>query len=239
MSIKKTKSRKTNAARLLPRITPRKLTPQRKIITAEDLSRMRFEKNFVSAILETSGALIVILDPQGRILRLNRAAEEISGYSIMEVIGQFSWELFLIPEERDKIKNFFNEHLPGKLPNQFQSHLKTRNGALLTILWSNTAWPDDRGRPEYIVASGIDITALKKVEAERERLIDQLQEALAKVKTLKGLLPICASCKKIRDDQGYWRMVEDYIHSHSDAEFSHSLCPECAKKLYGDYHKKK
>jgi len=76
----------------------------------------------------------------------------------------------------------------------------------------------------------------KRVEAEREKLIAELQEALARVKTLSGLLPICASCKKIRDDQGYWHQVEVYVRDHSDADFSHSLCPDCARQLYPDIY---
>ena len=74
----------------------------------------------------------------------------------------------------------------------------------------------------------------KKAEAEREKLIAKLQKALRKVKTLSGFLPICSSCKKIRDDQGYWNQIELYIRKHSDAEFSHGICPDCAKKLYPD-----
>jgi hypothetical protein len=70
---------------------------------------------------------------------------------------------------------------------------------------------------------------------DRERLIQQLQEALAQVKTLRGLLPICASCKKVRDDRGYWSQIETYIGNHSEAEFTHGICPECAKKLYPVY----
>jgi len=65
-------------------------------------------------------------------------------------------------------------------------------------------------------------------------LIKELQEALAKVKTLSGLLSICASCKKIRDDKGYWNQIETYIRDHSQAEFSHGLCPDCLEKLYPD-----
>ena len=71
-----------------------------------------------------------------------------------------------------------------------------------------------------------------KAEEEREQLIHELQAALAEIKTLRGILPICSSCKKIRDDEGYWHQVEVYIRDHSEAEFSHGLCPECAKKLY-------
>ncbi|MEN6616329.1 MAG: PAS domain S-box protein [Syntrophorhabdus sp.] len=76
-----------------------------------------------------------------------------------------------------------------------------------------------------------DITRRKRAEEERERLVGQLQEALAKVKLLSGFLPICAWCKKIRDDKGYWNQIEKYLKDHSEAEFSHSICPECMEKL--------
>jgi CheY-like chemotaxis protein len=72
----------------------------------------------------------------------------------------------------------------------------------------------------------------KRTVEERERLIDELQEALATVKKLSGLLPICASCKRIRDDKGYWEQIEQYIHEHSEATFTHGICPECARVLY-------
>jgi two-component system, NtrC family, sensor kinase len=102
----------------------------------------------------------------------------------------------------------------------------------------------------YLVVISVTATILAAVLKERNRALDELQisqehletriaerthdltEALAQVKQLSGFLPICASCKKIRDDQGYWRQVEEYIRDHSEAEFSHSICPECAKKLY-------
>ncbi len=83
--------------------------------------------------------------------------------------------------------------------------------------------------------------AIEKRQAEeaREKLIRELREALARIKTLSGMLPICMSCKKIRDDKGYWNQIEAYISEHSEAEFSHGLCPECAKKLYPEYYNEK
>jgi len=86
----------------------------------------------------------------------------------------------------------------------------------------------------------IEVDERKRAQEEKDRLIVELRAALDKVKTLGGLLPICASCKKIRDDAGYWRQIESYIHDHSEAKFSHGICPECAKKLYPDLdiHKK-
>ena len=74
----------------------------------------------------------------------------------------------------------------------------------------------------------------EKAEKEKELLITQLQQALSKVRLLSGFLPICASCRKIRDDKGYWNQIEDYIQDHSEADFSHGMCPECLKKLYPD-----
>jgi hypothetical protein len=77
-----------------------------------------------------------------------------------------------------------------------------------------------------------DITERKQAEVAREQLISQLKAALDRVKKLSGFLPICSYCKKIRDDKGYWKQIENYIREHSEAEFSHSICQECAKKYY-------
>lgn len=83
-----------------------------------------------------------------------------------------------------------------------------------------------------------NIDRRKKLQREREVLISELQEALANIKTLSGLLPICASCKKIRDDKGYWKQIESFIEVHSEAKFSHGICPDCAEKLYPEFYKK-
>lgn len=77
---------------------------------------------------------------------------------------------------------------------------------------------------------------LKALSQEQEALIAELREAFDSIKTLKGMLPICASCKKIRDDKGYWNQIEAYVSEHSEAEFTHALCPECARKLYPELY---
>ncbi len=79
-----------------------------------------------------------------------------------------------------------------------------------------------------------EIAQRKETETQREKVIEELNHALSKVKKLSGMLPICCYCKKIRDDQGYWNQIESYIHQHSEAEFSHSICRECARKYYPD-----
>ena len=97
---------------------------------------------------------------------------------------------------------------------------------------------DQTGKIIQIIEYCVDISERKQAAGEREKLIVDLQKALQDVRTLSGLLPICSSCKKIRDDKGYWNILEQYISEHSDAEFSHGLCPDCAKTLYPDYYKK-
>jgi hypothetical protein len=79
-----------------------------------------------------------------------------------------------------------------------------------------------------------EIVERKKIELEKEDVIAELREAILKINTLSGMLPICSSCKKIRDDKGYWNQIESYIRDHSEVEFSHGICPDCAKKLYPD-----
>lgn len=78
-------------------------------------------------------------------------------------------------------------------------------------------------------------TMARNAMADKERLLGELKAALEKVKLLSGYLPICASCKKIRDDSGYWQQIESYIRDHSEAEFSHGICPDCIKKLYPEF----
>jgi len=97
---------------------------------------------------------------------------------------------------------------------------------------------DRRGELVRMVEYSIDVSARRRAEAEREKYVRELEIALANVRTLHGLLPICSSCKKIRDDQGYWSEVEEYILEHSDAEFSHSYCPDCAETALSQRRKR-
>ncbi|MGE5174320.1 MAG: response regulator [Betaproteobacteria bacterium] len=93
-----------------------------------------------------------------------------------------------------------------------------------------------KGAQDYLVKGKIDGRLLRRsirYAIERQKLHTQLEHSLREIKTLRGFLPICASCKKIRDDKGYWTQIESYISQHSEAEFSHGICPECFDKLYG------
>ncbi len=112
----------------------------------------------------------------------------------------------------------------------------TKDGTEFPIELSISSW--DAGNELFFTGIVRDITVRKQIERERDQLIEDLQRSLTEVKTLSGMLPICSSCKKIRDDKGYWNQIEAYIHEHSDATFSHGICPECTQKLYPDYFKK-
>jgi len=114
----------------------------------------------------------------------------------------------------------------------------TKNGSWVWVLDRGkvATWTND-GKPLTMSGTHQDITkrkhaeeALRKTIEEREKLIKELQSALDNVKTLQGLIPICASCKKIRDDKGFWNQVEGYISEHTDAKFTHGICPDCAKE---------
>jgi PAS domain S-box-containing protein len=182
------------------------------------------------------GAVMYIVDLQTfRIVDANKSALKFYGYDIDTMRTKRIPDINITPEEeiRAEIKRAVEE---GRSHYVYQHQLA--NGEIRDVeISANPIVIKDK---EYSFSIVHDITArriaeemLKQKEVERERLIAELQEALAEVKTLNGLFPICASCKKIRDDKGYWNQIESYIQDHSDAKFSHGLCPECTDGLYG------
>jgi len=116
----------------------------------------------------------------------------------------------------------------------FERQMRRKNGTLFPVEISVGALVD--GNTHAIIR---DITERKQMEKEREKLILELQEALANVKQLSRLLPICASCKKIRYDKGYWNQIEEYITEHTDTLFSHGMCPDCLEKARYEFEKLK
>jgi PAS domain S-box-containing protein len=122
------------------------------------------ERNVVSAILHTVGALVVVLDSEGRIIRFNRACELTSGYSLAEVADQKIWDLFMVPEEVDRFKSVFQQLCSDQLPSDYEGYLVRRDGARRLIAWSSTVLPGNDGTPTYIIATGIDITERKHLE---------------------------------------------------------------------------
>jgi PAS domain S-box-containing protein len=122
------------------------------------------ERNVVSTILHTVGALVVVLDPEGSIIRFNRACEQTSGYSFTEVAGRKIWDLLMVPEEVDRFKSVFQQLRSDKSPSDFECYLVKRDGARRLIAWSSTVLPANGGTPTYFIATGIDITERKHLE---------------------------------------------------------------------------
>jgi PAS domain S-box-containing protein len=159
-----------------------------------------------------------------------------------------TWRDLIHPDDLPRVRETLARHLAGQSENcEVEHRLRTKSGAYKWVLTRGkvgTRTPD--GRPLRITGTQQDIDLEKRAAEERERLIRELQEALDKVRTLSGLLPICGSCKKIRDDEGYWQRIEAYISEHTGAQFSHGLCPPCAAELhaelrerYGDAERRK
>jgi PAS domain S-box-containing protein len=122
------------------------------------------ERNVVSAILDTVGALVVVLDPEGRIIRFNRACEQMTGYLFAEVHGRFIWDLFLVPEEVERFKASFQTTRADQLPSEYENCWMTRDGKQRLIAWSATVLPGSDDADSYVIASGIDITERKRLE---------------------------------------------------------------------------
>jgi PAS domain S-box-containing protein len=174
--------------------------------------------------------LVSIHDKDFRIVKVNKAFADTFGMENGELIGKKCYEIIHGTEE--PWPNCPHSQTLGCGKSVTEEFLEPRRSRYLEVSTS----PICNEKEEMIGTIHItkDITDRKQVEEEREKLIHELQEALANIKTLRGLLPICSYCKKIRDDKGYWNQIESYIRDHSGAEFTHGMCPECMKKLYPD-----
>jgi PAS domain S-box-containing protein len=191
-----------------------------------------------------------VIDLDGRVVAWNKAVERMTGVKKKAILGKGGYAHaipfygeprptlidLVLQRDRQWETNYLSfEEEDGLLLVGESFHPKMgEEGRFLSATAAKLY--DAQGDVVGAVESVRDITAAKLAERDRERLIADLQGALAEVRTLSGLLPICAKCKNIRDDRGYWNQIESYITKHSKAEFSHSICPDCAKALYPDLH---
>jgi PAS domain S-box-containing protein len=213
-------------------VVTRDISDRKREERALKASEERFSKIFQASPLSMN---IRRLD-DGRFVDANESYVRALGLSREDVIGRNPLELS-VWENPAEYELFMQRVRQEKTVRNFECRLLIKNGSLAICLLTAEIIEVDGQQCVLVITT--NITERKRAEEERERLIAQLQEALAKVKTLSGLLPICASCKKIRDDGGYWNQIEEYIQQHSEAEFSHSFCPECMENLYGEFLRKK
>lgn len=190
-------------------------------------------------LFESAADAIFVLEAggkgAGRIVDANSAAAEMHGYSLEELLTMKINDLDA-PNAARQVPARMRRMMKGERLKEEIDHLK-KDGTVFPV--EINAGLLELGRKKYILAFDRDITVRKIAEEEREKLIVKLQDALENIKTLRGLLPMCAWCKKIRDDKGYWQKVEDYVREHSDATFTHGICPECLKKVSPETYEEK
>jgi PAS domain S-box-containing protein len=198
---------------------------------AED--KLKEKNQFIEAVFETVGSLIIIIDREGHIVSFNRACEEITGYTFKEVEGRPFWDIFLINEEKGTIKEVFKTLLTGMLPREYENYWLTKNGQLRWIAWKNTALLDKQGLPEYIIATGIDITERRKAE----------QELKAQQEFLRNVIDADPTLIFVKDRMGKFTLVNktvaeiygttvEELTGKSDADFNPS--PEDVEKYLAD-----
>jgi len=165
------------------------------------------------------------------------AIEALLGYTVQECLCLSAQDI-LTAESYAKQRERFFEALQSGYQNSGALELEGihKSGHTVPIEINAGFLFDKQGKPVEILGVARDITRRKKAEQALMAEKNKLQAALLEIKKLSGMLPICASCKKIRDDKGYWNQLETYITEHSEAQFSHSICPKCAKKLYPEFH---
>ena len=205
--------------------TARDITQRKSIEEVLRESEERFRRVF-----ENGPIGMIMAGPDFRILRANSSICRMSGYAEQELAGQ-NMEAFTYPEDREKTSVLLGQLMRGEIP-LFQMEKRCLNKAG-EVLWANlttTTIRNYRGEVLYLLCMIEDISSRKFAEEERERLIRDLRDAMARVKTLTGLLPMCAWCRKVRDDKGYWKKVEAYIEEYSGASFTHGICPDCLEK---------
>jgi PAS domain S-box-containing protein len=194
------------------------------------LSELKKSEERFKALIERAPDAFFAHDLSGRFIQVNDKACEWTGYSRDELLGMAVRDIQRgIDPEQTEI--FWHRIMQGETI-LTEDVLMRKDSSSFPVEITATLFNSEDA--PYIFGFVRDITDRKRAEEEKELLIVQLQTALDEVKKLSGLIPICSGCHKIRDDRGYWNQLEIYIQDHSEALFSHSLCPSCENELYKD-----
>ncbi len=200
--------------------------------------RLRKSEERYRSAIDTAIEAIITVDNRGNIMSWNHAAKTMFGYSADEIADRpftFIITKQLAKDLKNEMKRMVSTGKSNIIGKTFEYSGLRKNGSEFPMEFSMTTWKTKEGI--FFTITIREITERKQIEGEREKLILELQEALAKIKTFKGVLHICVFCKKIRDDKGHWHQIDVYIRDHSEVEFSHGFCHECAKNFYSEFYK--
>ena len=175
---------------------------------------------------------IVVLDETAKVYEANERFADMLGYSIKEVHQLHVWDWEALASKEQILEMAMSVDCTG---HHLVTQHRRKDGRFIDVELSNNG-AVYRGK-KLIFCICRDITDKKRAEREREELIKKLRDTLTEVKTLRGILPLCSFCKKVRDDKGYWEQVDTYLQKHSGADISHGICPDCLKKYYPDEYK--
>lgn len=203
--------------------------------TLDVTEQRRYEQvsAFLGAIVESSEDAIIGADLEGNIVSWNTGATRLYGYTAAEAKGRPI--RMLTPSSRpEESPESFTQILTRQRVDRYETFHLRKDGPIVPVSVVRSPIRDSRGKVIGVSAIVRDITRRKQEEQERLFLIQELSRSVASVKTLHGLLPICASCKKIRDDRGYWNQIESYLSAHTQAEFTHGICPACEAQVKAD-----
>lgn len=193
-------------------------------------------------VVETVAQGVMFHDSAGRVTDANAAALSILGLSLDQIRGRPAtdpgWRAILSEGSECPVEAY-----PWRAALRTGVSVRVEMG-IYNPVDESYRWVEVTAIPYFrhgeTVPSAIhttfdDVPERRRAEAERERLVQELEDALASLKVLRGFIPICASCKKIRNDSGYWQQLEVYMRDHSEAQFSHGVCPECMTRLYPEF----
>ena len=204
----------------------------RELRSTVELARSRQETaravHDLDSYFDVSLDLLCVLGGDGYFKRLNPAWEETLGFTREELRSR-PFTDFVHPDDRRRTLEQNARVRAGEKAREFENRYLCKDGSHRWLHW-NAALHSARG---LIYSAARDVTARKRIEAEREELIAELEASLAEVKSLRDILPICMYCKKIRDDEDYWQTVESYISRHTNTQFSHGICPDCMATQIG------
>lgn len=194
------------------------------IVRAMSRRRADREARMLSEAVRSITDAVFVSDMEGNIVFVNAAFCQTYGFDAREALWERTTRLWKAEPGESLSQPWRGE----------ARHMR-KDGQPFPVDYARSILTDEAGAPAFAVNVARDVTEKKKAEAEREHLIAELQEALGQVKKLSGLLPICAGCKQIRDDKGGWKQIESYIADHSEANFTHGVCPDCTKRLYPEF----